>query len=254
MAGGLTSYGLPTMPENAAEADLRLFRAWNSSTGFNKDKALTELLDHLQGAIMTAVNTYSSAPLPKVTMELQAKQFAVESLRDFDPGRGVPVANYVINAVKQKLYRYVGTYQNVARIPEHLIRQIGPLNEANAELTSRFGREPTVDELSDHMGVTTSHVTDLRRLLRKDLTEEGGGGVDQFEAFEHDPDFERASMAYYSLTSAEKQVYDFSLGAHGQPQLGNNEIAGRMGVSAGRISQLKKSLAEKLKPYLTGAP
>lgn len=253
MAGGLTSYGLPTMPENAAEADLRLFRAWNLAVGFKKDAALTDLLGNLQGAIMTAVNTYSSAPLPKVTMELQAKQFAVEAMRDFDPSRGVPLASYVITAVKNKLYRYVGTYQNVARIPEHQIRQIGPLNEANAELTSRFGREPTVIELSDHMGVTPDHVTDLRRLMRKDLTEEGGGGVDQFEAFEHDPDFERASMAYYSLSVPEKQVYDFSLGAHGQPRLANNDIASRMGVSAGRISQLKKSLAEKLKPYLTGA-
>lgn len=254
MAGSLTLPGLPTLPENAAERDQRLLKAWKNAYGLKKDMLLAELMTSLQGPIMTAVNAYQGAPLPRVTLELQAKQYALEALKEFDASRGSSISSYVTTIVKQKLYRYVGTYQNVARIPEHQIRQIGPLREATTDLTSRFGREPTGHELADHMGVSPGHITDLRRLLRKDLTEEGGGGVDQYEAFEHDADFERASMAYYSMSSAEKQIFDYSLGAHGQPRISTNEIAARMKISAGRVSQIKKSVAEKLKPYLTGAP
>ena len=252
MAGGLTSY-YPTLPENAAERDARLLASWKKSSGLKKDKALSELLTTLNGPIMTAVNAFQGAPMPKATMELEGKRHAVEALKNFDASYGVSIANYVTSTVKQKLYRYVGTYQNVARIPEYKIQQIGPLREATADLTSKYGREPTTHELADHMGVTPGHITDLRRLLRKDLTEEGGGGVEQLEAFEHDPDYERAMMAYYSMSQIEKQVFDYSLGAHGQRQLSNNDIAAKLKLSAGRVSQLKKAIAEKIKPYITGA-
>ncbi len=247
------SYGLPVLPENAAERDARLLSEWKKSSGAKKERALQELLENLQGPIMTAVNTFQGAPMPKATMELEAKRHAVDALNNYDASRGTSIAGYITTTVKQKLYRYVGTYQNVARIPEHQIREIGPLREATADLTSRYGREPTTDELADHMGVTVNHITDLRRLLRKDLTEEGGGGVENHEAFEHDPDFERAMMAYYSMSTPEKQVFDYSLGAHGQPKLQTNDIATRMGVSASRVSQIKKAVAEKIKPYVTGA-
>ena len=253
MAGGLTSYGLPTLPENAAERDARLLATWKKSSGAKKEKALGDLLTNMNGPIMTAVNAFQGAPMPKATMELEGKRHAIDAFKNFDASRGVSMANFVTTSVKQKLYRYVGIYQNVARIPEYKIQQIGPLREATADLTSRFGREPTTDELADHMGVTTGHITDLRRLLRKDLTEEGGGGVEQLEAFEHDPDYERAMMAYYSMNQAEKQVFDFSLGAHGQRQLANNDIAAKLKISAGRVSQIKKAIAEKIKPYITGA-
>ena len=253
MAGGLTSYGLPTLPETNSERDIRLLKTWKKAVGFKKDQALTELMEAMQGPIMTAVNAYAAAPLPRVTLELMAKQYAVDAFNDFDTSRGYGFSSYVITSVKQKLYRYVGQYQNVARIPEHQIGQIGPLNEATADLTSRFGREPTSAEVADHMGIPIENVTDMRRLMRKDLTEEGGGGVDQYEAYEHDPDFERASMSYYGMSTVERQIFDFSLGAHGQPKLSTNEIASRLRISAGRVSQLKKSVALKIKPFLTGA-
>jgi DNA-directed RNA polymerase specialized sigma subunit len=246
-------FNLPVLPETPPERDKRLLKEWKSSFGMKKDKALSALLDSLNGPIMTAVNQFSGASMPKVTMELEAKRHAVDALQNFNPELGMSLSSYVTTIVKQKLYRYVGTYNNVARIPEHHLREIGPLNEATTDLTSRYGREPTVHELADHLGVAPSRITGLRRLLRKDLTEEGGGGVEQYEAFEHDPDFERASLAYYSMSDAEKLVFDYSLGAHGQPRIGTNEMASKLKLSAGRISQLRTSIANKIKPYLTGA-
>ena len=249
-----TMFNLPVLPETPPERDKRLLKEWKSAYGLKKDKALSELLDNLHGPIMTAVNQFSGASMPKITMELEAKRHAIGALENYNPEAGMSLSSYVTTIVKQKLYRYVGTYANVARIPEHHLREIGPLNEATTDLTMRFGREPTVHELADHLGVTPSRVTGLRKLLRKDLTEEGGGGVDQYEAFEHDPDFERASLAYYSMSDAEKLVFDYSLGAHGKERASTNEIASTLKLSAGRISQLRKSIADKIKPYLTGAP
>jgi DNA-directed RNA polymerase specialized sigma subunit len=239
----------PTAPETARERDERLLTEWKRATGFSKDQKLSELLKNLSGAIGTAVNSYRGAPVPQVTLELEAKRQALLAIQDWDRSKGMSLASYVTTMVKQRLYRYIGTHANVARLPEGQIRQIGPIREAVSDLTSKFGREPTTDELADHLGMPVKQITRLRRNLRSDLLEEGGG-LDNIEHYNTDPGFERAMMAYYQLTDMEKLVFDFSLGAHGQPRLKPTEIASRLKISNGRVSQLKTSLGQKLKPYL----
>lgn len=252
MPVGITPFGTPTAPESAQERDTRLLSAWRKSYGFQKEKALKELMDALQGPIMTAVNSFSGAAMPQVTMKLQAQSYAIEALNEYDAKRGMSLSSYVLTNVKQKLFRYVSTHQNVARIPEAKVRMIGPIREAEADLTSKFGHEPTTAQIADHLGVSLSHVAEIRRLLRKDLLEEGGGGVESLEAFEHDPDYEKAMLAYYSMSEVEKLVFDYSLGAHGKQQLGTNEIATKLKLSAARVSQIKKLIAEKIKPFVGG--
>jgi RNA polymerase sigma factor (sigma-70 family) len=240
---------MPSIPETMRDRDERLLAEWKKlPSGFQKDQKLSELLRSLSGAIGTAVNSFRGAPVPQVTLELEAKRQAVQALQDWDRTKGMSMASYVTTIVKQRLYRYVGTYQNVARIPEEQIRQIGPIREAITDLNSRLGREPTTEELADHLGLPFKHIARVRRSLRADLLEEGGG-MENIQAYETDPNFERAMLAFYQLTDQEKQVFDFSLGAHGQPRLSNNVIATRLGMSPGRISQIKKSIAQKIKPY-----
>lgn len=244
----LDSFKTPGSDTPAAR-DARLFTTWKKAVGFEKEQALAELLSNLSGSIGVAINSFRGSALPMQALELQARTFAVEALKEYDPARSTSLGTYITTAVKQKLYRYVGTYQNAARIPEHHIQKIGPYREAVADLNTKFGREPTTHEVADHLGVPISHVTELQGLIRKDLLE-FGGGLDDIAQFEHDPDYEKAMMAYYSLTPDEQNVFDYSLGAHGKPKTSNNEIAKKLGISAGRVSQLRTSIGKKINAYL----
>jgi RNA polymerase sigma factor (sigma-70 family) len=235
--------------DTPAARDVRLFTTWKKAVGFEKDQALAELLSNLSGSIGVAINSFRGSALPMQALELQARTFAVEALKEYDASRSAGLGTYITTSVKQKLYRYVGTYQNAARIPEHHIQKIGPYREAIADLNTKFGREPTTHEIADHLGVAVSHVTELQGLIRKDLLE-FGGGLDDIAQFEHDPDFEKAMMAYYSLTPDEQNVFDYSLGAHGKLKATNNEIAKKLGISAGRVSQLRTSIGKKINSYL----
>lgn len=242
---------IPAAPETLPERDARLLAAWKAAPlGFAKDRAATALLSALGGSIGTALNAFRGAPMPQATVELEAKRYALEACASFNPVAGMTLSNYVITNVKQRLYRYVATHANVARLPEAQVAQIGSLREATTDLTNRFGREPTAHELSDYMSIPVAHVTRLRSGLRADLLESGPGNLADEAAMHTDPNFEAAMMAYYSFTPNEQQVFDFSVGTHGQPQLSTNEIAKRMNVSAARISQLKKTLADKIRPHL----
>lgn len=242
---------MPSLPETPRERDARLVSQYKKATGFAKEQKLEELLDALAGPIGTAVNTFRGAPLPSITMQLEAKRIAAEAVNDFDPSQGVALATFVTTRVKQRLSRYVGTYQNTARLPEAQIQKIGPIREAVADLTTRLGREPSTEEIADHLGLSLKHVARIRKNLRADLLEETGG-LGNLDVYEQDEGFDRAMMVYYQLTNQEKQVFDYLLGAHGQQRLRPLEIANRLGISAARVSSIKETIAKKIQPYLEG--
>jgi DNA-directed RNA polymerase sigma subunit (sigma70/sigma32) len=108
--------------------------------------------------------------------------------------------------------RYVIEHQSMARIPENKARMIGPLREAETELSNRFGREPTVHELADHMAVAPTYITKLRKMMHADILE-SAADFSSLEQFAHDPSYERVMLAYYSLLPDEKLVFDYSTGS-----------------------------------------
>lgn len=240
---------VPAMPETPQEKDERLIKEWKNARGFDKDRLLQELLKTFAGPIGMAVNQYRAAPLPFRTLELEAKHQAVLALRDYKPGMGAKPSSFVQTRVSQRLNRYVSEHQNVARLPEAQVHRIGSYTRAMDELGGRFGREPTTHELADHMGIPVAHVTRLRKSLRADLLS-SKPGFDTFEDHSSDPDFNQAMMAYYNLSNQEKLVFDYLLGAHGQPRLQPKQIAQKLNITPARVSKVKKNIAKKLDPYL----
>ena len=232
--------------------DERLLQEWRDAAGYQKDQKLEALLNQLNGSVQAAISTYRAAPLPGPTLELEGKRMAVQAIKEWDKSKGMSLASYVSTIVRQRLYRYVATYQNVGRLPEAQVRQIGAFNRANTDLRDRFGRDATTEELADHMALPVTHVARLRKSLRKDLLDSAFDDEDGLEAIAHDPGYDRAMMAYYSLTDQEKTVFDFLLGAHGQPKLSPGDIAKKLGLAPSRISALKESIGTKLHPYLHG--
>lgn len=231
-------------------SDDALYRAWKAApAGYAKDKAFDALMQQLHAPIMAAMNTYRTAPLPGVTMELEAKRLGGQAVFDWNPTAGMSLASYVGTNVRQKLYRYVAEHQNVGRIPEEQVRHIGDLNRAVATLGESLGREPTTPELADHLGLPVTHIARLRKSLRKDLLESGISD-ELADTLKHDPNYERVMLAYYGLTDMEKQVFDFSMGAHGRPMLKPQDIAAKLKVSPARISALKLALGSKLAPMV----
>lgn len=257
----MTFRPIPSAPmsETPAQRDARLYEDWKDAPlGWTKDQAFDRLTKSLEPAVMSAANTFRAAPVPTQTLELEAKRLAGLAIKDWDAAGGMTLAGYIGTMVRQRLYRWVTQHQNVARIPEAQVGQIGHFQLAINDLTSRFDREPTTEELADHMGIHPKFVTRLRRSLRSDLIASNtmdadgdeGSMADSIEDIPHDQDYERAMLGYYSLNPQEKQVFDYSLGAHGCQKMKAGEIAVQLKLSPARISALKEAVGSKIKPYL----
>ena len=142
---------------------------------------------------------------------------------------------------------FVTTYQNPGRIPETRIYDIRELQDAEQRLDDRLGRAPTQLELADKLKWSPRQVDLLQREVRKALPT---------GQFEHDPSSfvpsrqkEVLRLLPYELTNEERSVFEYIYGVGGKPKLGPGAIARKLGISAPKVSRLKKTIAGKYAKY-----
>jgi DNA-directed RNA polymerase sigma subunit (sigma70/sigma32) len=165
----------------------------------------------------------------------------------FQPSAGVKFKTFLDTYLKG-LYRYVAKNQNVARIPEHQVREITRYKNTKEILRVQKNREPTHEEMGDALGWAPSQAQRLETSLsRRDIAASGLPTSPEVlrinEKMEEVLEFE-----YFSrMTPKEKLVYDYSLGKHGRPRLDTvKAIAAKTGLTEGDVYAVKRSLAQRV--------
>jgi RNA polymerase primary sigma factor len=211
------------------------------------DSTTTEILKRFEGAIYSVLNIYKSSGVPQKVLEMEIKRQALQALKEWRPSEGTKPSSFLITRLRQRMFRYATENQTVVRIPEEQVRYIGNLTRAQNDLRDTLGREPSAAEIADHVGLPLKHV---HKLMKRLLETPALSDVDSMEDLSHDPDIEKAMMAYYSLTPQEQVVFDHALGAHGKNKMNMGDIAKKLGVSNARVSAIKETVAAKIRPYL----
>jgi RNA polymerase primary sigma factor len=216
---------------------------------------LRPLLQSMRPLIRKQVNVFKGRvrDIPPVALEAEFNRHAMTAFRTFDPHRGTKLSTHVRNQL-QKAKRYVATHQNLAYIPEHRVWRIGEFQTAQGELQERFGREPTNQEISEHLKWAPNEVDRMQRELRRDLPASGfvsaeGGSADPYAMM---PSREREvlNLIEFELSPEEKLVFDYTYGRHGKPQMKPGEISRKLRFSPSKVSRLRKSISGKIDRYL----
>jgi len=227
----------------------KVWRSWKREKDRRKKKKkLGLLLNHFDPAIQYRVNQFSGVPLPRATIEAEAKKQAVVAFRTYNPKKGASLRTHVGNRMP-KVFRYVARRQNVGTIPEHRVAKINTFKKTKEYLFDVKGREATITELADELQWSPQEVSRMEAELRKDL---GHSLSFQDTAFtDFNQNMETINFAYYSMTPREQLVYDHSIGAHGKEQLTTSKIAKKLGVSPSQVSKIKKKLVTKIEKHTT---
>jgi DNA-directed RNA polymerase specialized sigma subunit len=230
------------------QLELDLWKKWK----YNRDPlALEDLLRSLRPIVKRGASPFLRSGLPQSVLEAEVKRIIIEALDAYDPSAygDVQLSTFIISRIK-KVNRLVYQHQNIGRISEQRITQVGTFNNVKSFLTDKHEREPTASELADELSWSIPEVERMERETRKDLI----SSVQQFEpgVIISDRDQEILELIYYELTQEEKLVYEYLLGKNGKPMLKPTQIAQRAGLSPAKVSRLRSSIMEKFQRYSGG--
>ena len=225
------------------EQELAMWSEWKLSSSPKLQGKLIKSLDPL---IQGQVNKYTRSNIPRPALEAHARELTAGAFKTYDPSKS-QLNTHVTNHLKH-LQRYVLTYQNAGKIPEHRGIMIGRFRTAKENLYDRYGREPTTTELGDALNWSPVEVERMELELRKDLVIGGEEEETFFDKDYHKQDFSHdlVMMAYWAATGDEKLIMEYTFGIGGKPKRSVSEISRLVGMPESQVRKVRASVAESI--------
>lgn len=202
----------------------------------------TALLKTIQPVIDTAVTSYAGNNA-NPSLRSRAKIMALKALETYDPERG-NVRTHLLSQL-QSLRRLSAQSQNIIAIPEQVGLDYGALADAETELYDELSRDPTDDELANKTGLSVRRIQKIRAFhqpvaegVTQQITEEAAPG-DVASTIPGATSGEDAwfNFVYDDLSPTDKLIADMTLGRHNRRMASTQEIARRLNITPGAVSQ-----------------
>jgi len=184
------------------------------------------------------------------------------AIERFDPDRGLEFSTFATPTILGEVKRYFRDKSWTVRIP----RRLQELNQrsriAGETLQQELGRQPSVQELADSMGVSSEEVLEAYEASPAQQTvpldapagsDEGGDAPSLVDRLGRaDPNLERVEVkdlldsAMDHLSPREREIVYLRF----IEELPQSEVARRLGISQMHVSRLQRAAVEQLRSRL----
>jgi len=110
----------------------------------------------------------------------------MKAVDKFEYQRGYKFGTYATWWVRQAITRAIADQARTIRIPVHMIEVINKLNRTSRTLVQQMGREPTLEEIAERMGMSLDKVQKVFKIAKRPISletpigEEGDGRLEDF--------------------------------------------------------------------------
>lgn len=230
------------------------FHAWKAD-----DSPVTRgaLLGKVKPIISSAVYSYAGTGASPA-VQGQAKLMALRAFKSYDPARG-SMRTHLLSQLRS-LQRAAAQGSQIISVPERVSLDRRHLMAAEDNLRDTLGRDPSDMEVSTHTGLSLKRLGYIRQASPGINT----GSILDPEGEVHSPKSTIpgthsasdawAEMIYHDLGDVDRTIMDYTLGLRGAKPLENNELAARLGLSPGAISQRKSKIQAMLDEQYSISP
>jgi DNA-directed RNA polymerase specialized sigma subunit len=235
-------------PSNDLE---NMYKSWKTS---RKSNDIVPMLDYLNSDIDKAVYAYAGLNAGPA-VKSKAKLLAVKAIKNYDPKSKSSLRSWVYTQL-QPLSRYARDL-SPSPMPERTLQQLSLLKYHENDFYENKGRAPSDQELADITKLSMKQIGKLRGMDKKTYSESftafAGENPATAQEITATPDSkikeDTLAAMYNSLNPQEQFILQHKLGYNNNKILSNNDIAKKLKMSPGRVSQITTNLASKLDEY-----
>lgn len=225
--------------------------------------AINELVSCNLLLVVPIAKRYYGCGLPLLDLIQEGNLGLITAAKKYDGTKGWRFSTYATYWIRQSISRALGDQSRTIRIPANMVELLGKVRKATNELTIKFKRQPTDEEIAKYLDEdldkiqTVLDVSQAVSSLDLSVDEDGETSVGDLVADE------RVENGYANLVKeANKQIVDDVLGTlpareaeilrmrfgiNQEKAMTLEEVGGHYGITKERIRQIENKAIRKLR-------
>ncbi len=225
--------------------------------------------------VISVAKKYMGRGVPFLDLIQEGNIGLIRATKKFEYQRGHKFSTYATWWIRQAVTRAIADQGRTIRVPVHMGDQINKLLRVQHQLTQKLGRDPSVEELADHLEVPPKKVENMIQVARRPLSletptddEEDSVLGDFIEDDEAPPPDDTATYnllkehleeVLEQLPPREVRILQLRYGLLDGQAYTLEEVGRKMGVTRERVRQIEAqalsrlrhpSIRRKLRDYL----
>jgi RNA polymerase primary sigma factor len=111
--------------------------------------------------VVSVAKRYKHCGVPMLDLIQEGNLGLTRAVDKFDYHRGTKFSTYAVWWIRQSISRAVKQQRRTIRLPTGVTDQISQVEKTRYDLVQKLGREPSLQEISEHSGIEEDRITDL---------------------------------------------------------------------------------------------